>query len=127
MSKKYYELDPYFSNHRTPLDPSFEISVVNVFGTQFKHLKQLDEIMGNWQLEAFKFSLYISAPVLAFWYFHQYENVRENLDKYYQATTDERTMKNHKMIIEAQQKMREIRDKRFEKELENMQSAKSKE
>ena len=56
---------------------------------------------------------------------HQTENVQDNLDKYYQANTDERTMKNHKMITEAQQKMREIRDKRFEKELENMQSVES--
>lgn len=100
---------------------------MNVFETHFTKSKELEIIMGNWQLEAFKFSLYISAPVLAFWYFHQTENVRENLDKYYQANTDERTMKNHKMIIEAQQKMREIRDKRFEKELENMQVSKSKE
>jgi len=99
---------------------------VIVSETQFTKFKDLTKIMGNWQLEAFKFSLYISAPVFAFWYFHQTENVQDNLDKYYQANTDERTMKNHKMITEAQQKMREIRDKRFEKELENMQSVESK-
>ena len=50
--------------------PFFRFSCVNKNGIHQKPIS--DIIMGNWQLEATKFGLYIFAPVIAFAYFHKY-------------------------------------------------------
>ena len=44
--------------------------------------------MGGWHLEAFKFSLYIFAPVGAFWYYHQADTIESNYDKLYSLLVD---------------------------------------
>jgi len=80
--------------------------------------------MGGWHLEAFKFSLYIFAPVAAFWYYHQADTVEANYDKLYSNTITELQLKDEKLIKEAQQKMRELRDKRFQKELDELNKSK---
>jgi len=83
--------------------------------------------MGGWQLEAFKFGTCIAMPVFCFWYYHRTENMQEYYDRYYQANVTEETIESDRKIRELQQRMRELRDKRFEKELENIDAAKRKE
>jgi len=80
--------------------------------------------MGGWHLEAFKFSLYIFAPVAAFWYYHQAGTIEYNYDKLYSNTVTEQSIRDEKLIKEAQQKMRELRDKRFQKELDELNKSK---
>ena len=82
--------------------------------------------MGGWHLEAFKFSLYIFAPVGAFWYYHQADTIESNYDKLYSNTITEQSIRDEKLIREAQQKMRELRDKRFQKELDELNKSKDK-
>jgi len=78
--------------------------------------------MGNWQLEVFKFSLYIFAPVLSFYHFHRIENFEEKIEEYHKAHVSEKSIKNEKIIKECQQRLREGRDKKFKAELETIRA-----
>jgi len=83
--------------------------------------------MGRWQIQALSFGTCIFMPVFCFWYYHQSDVQKEYLDRYYAANVTERSIKSDKMIKEYQQRMRALHDKRFEKELADINAAKEKE
>jgi len=83
--------------------------------------------MGAWPIQALQFGTCIFMPVFCFWYYHRTDNMQDYYDRFYQANVTEKTIESDKKIRELQQRMREIRDKRFEKELADIDAAKQKE
>ena len=78
--------------------------------------------MGNWQLEVAKFGLYIFAPVASFYYFHKVENFEDKLEEYHRKQNSATSIQNEKMIKECQQKLRELREAKFKRELATFES-----
>lgn len=75
--------------------------------------------MGKWQLECFKFGLYIFSPVAAFYWINKFENFEEKIEQFHRAQTSADSIKYEQMIKEYQTKAREERDKRYKEELKN--------
>ena len=76
----------------------------------------------KWQLEVFKFSLYIFAPVAAFYYFHRIENFEDKIEEYHRKHITAKSIKNEEMIKDCAKILRERRDQKFKVELESLRA-----
>lgn len=66
--------------------------------------------MGNWQLEIYKFAMYVFAPVTAFYIYHKVDFFNEDLEKFNRKVNTPQMLANEKQMKEDLELMRQLRE-----------------
>lgn len=74
--------------------------------------------MGNWQLEVFRFGLYVFMPVLAFYGFHQVDLFKDDLLRFQRRLHTSETHKNEAMVRECVSQLQRSKEEEFKRQLE---------
>jgi len=79
--------------------------------------------MGNWQLEIFKFSLYVFAPVASFYIYHKIDFFNNELEKLERKVTTPTLLKNEKQMQENIEILNSLREEGLRKKFESQANA----
>ena len=74
--------------------------------------------MGGWRLEAFRFTIYIFAPVAAFYFYHQSDYIREVGLKRHRRLYTDKVLKNIELEAEFDREMEKLMKLKQEVNLE---------
>jgi len=75
--------------------------------------------MGNWQLEIFKFSLYVFAPVASFYIYHKVDFFGQELERFERKVTTPELLKNEKQIQENMAVLNSLREENLRSKFES--------
>lgn len=75
--------------------------------------------MGNWQLEIFKFSLYVFAPVASFYIYHKVDFFNNELERLERKVTTPQLLKNEKQMQENLDILNSLREEGLRKKFES--------
>jgi len=79
--------------------------------------------MGNWQLEVFKFALYITMPIGAFYAYNQTEWFRDYLYYYERKSQTPQMRANAEKLNEFREELKKVRDEQDRALLEKQREA----
>jgi sigma54-dependent transcription regulator len=79
--------------------------------------------MGNWQLEIFKFSLYVFAPVASFYIYHKIDFFSKDLERYERKVTTPALVQNEKQIKEDLEFLNSLREESLRRKFESEMAA----
>jgi len=75
--------------------------------------------MGNWQLEIFKFSLYVFAPVASFYIYHKVDFFNNELETFQRKYNTPQLLKNEKQIQQDLEFLNSLREDDLRKKFES--------
>jgi len=74
--------------------------------------------MGNWQLEVFKFGLYVFAPVASFIIYHKVDFFKNDLEEFERKRHNPKLLENDRQIREDKEYFMSLKEDSLRKELE---------
>jgi len=74
--------------------------------------------MGRWQLEIWKFSLYVFAPVASFYIYHKVDFFNKDLERFERKVTTPALIQNEKQIKEDLEFINSLREESLRRKFE---------
>jgi len=79
--------------------------------------------MGRWQLEIWKFSLYVFAPVASFYIYHKVDFFNKDLERFERKVTTPALLQNEKQIKEDIEFLNSLREESLRRKFESQVTA----
>jgi len=79
--------------------------------------------MGRWQLEIWKFSLYVFAPVASFYIYHKVDFFSRDLERFERKVTTPALLENDKQIKEDLEFLNSLREESLRRKFESQVTA----
>jgi len=79
--------------------------------------------MGNWQLEVWKFSMYVFAPVVSFWVYHKVDFFKDDLIKFERKVQTPEILQNEQKIKDDLELLNRLKEISLKKRLESQAAA----